>query len=261
MRVATPRHDFWCDFYQDFLAPRGGYPIINKKGKWILDKKIPSESEKENYFASLVNSILMEQENICQLPNIENFVKRVNCEWMKSRRLTGSANSKDRGVKEIWFNSKSRDYFWLSNLFATLIYSENPSKIFMGVETAYKAHKAQLASDMSVEKMMAITQMTDLKAAQKIKVKIHDNSEEQLVSIMKQLIHYKFSQNSYLQNYLLATDTLPLVEHTDHPFWGDGSSTSSEEKGSGLNMLGRILMEERESIRANLLDESSEKDS
>ena len=46
---------------------------------------------------------------------------------------------------------------------------------------------------------------------------------------------------------VLSTGDSKLVEHTENDdYWGDGGD------GSGKNMLGRILMEVRTSLRENL---------
>jgi ribA/ribD-fused uncharacterized protein len=48
-----------------------------------------------------------------------------------------------------------------------------------------------------------------------------------------------------LRVILLATGEAKLVEHTSNDaYWGDGGD------GSGKNMLGRVLMEVRERLRA-----------
>ncbi len=55
----------------------------------------------------------------------------------------------------------------------------------------------------------------------------------------------KFTQHDELRAMLLGTGEAKLVEHTaDDAHWGDGGD------GTGKNMLGRILMEVREKLRA-----------
>jgi N-glycosidase YbiA len=54
----------------------------------------------------------------------------------------------------------------------------------------------------------------------------------------------KFTQHDELSALLLSTGDSKLVEHTENDdYWGDGGD------GSGKNMLGRILMQVRESLR------------
>ncbi len=66
------------------------------------------------------------------------------------------------------------------------------------------------------------------------------------IQVMREAVFAKFSQNEELKTLLLGTGDAELIEHTtrDH-FWGDGGD------GSGKNMLGRILMEVRETLQTN----------
>lgn len=63
--------------------------------------------------------------------------------------------------------------------------------------------------------------------------------------IMRIAVMEKFKQNDEARDILLATNHLVLVEHTKNDsYWGDGGD------GSGKNMLGNILMETRNILRA-----------
>ena len=62
--------------------------------------------------------------------------------------------------------------------------------------------------------------------------------------VMREAIHAKFTQHPDLKEKLLATGYRYLIEHTEKDtYWADGGD------GTGKNMLGRILMEEREKLR------------
>lgn len=62
--------------------------------------------------------------------------------------------------------------------------------------------------------------------------------------VMREAVRAKFTQHRKLRNILLSTGDALLVEHTTNDFyWGDGGD------GTGLNMLGKILMEIREELR------------
>lgn len=66
------------------------------------------------------------------------------------------------------------------------------------------------------------------------------------VDIMREAVRAKFSQHETLAELLLLTGDAPLIEHTDNDsYWADGGD------GSGKNMLGRILMEVRETLQAS----------
>jgi ribA/ribD-fused uncharacterized protein len=62
--------------------------------------------------------------------------------------------------------------------------------------------------------------------------------------IMREALRAKFTQHEDLRKILLETGDARLVEHTTNDrYWGDGGD------GSGLNMLGKLLMELREELR------------
>lgn len=62
--------------------------------------------------------------------------------------------------------------------------------------------------------------------------------------IMREAVLAKFEQHPDLLSLLLSTGDAEIVEHTrNDSYWGDGGD------GSGLNMLGRILVEIRERLR------------
>ncbi|MEL6903463.1 MAG: NADAR family protein [Cyanobacteria bacterium J06606_4] len=62
--------------------------------------------------------------------------------------------------------------------------------------------------------------------------------------IMRQALYAKFAQHPSLKEMLLATGEANIVEHTKNDsYWGDGGD------GTGLNMLGKILVELREELK------------
>jgi N-glycosidase YbiA len=62
---------------------------------------------------------------------------------------------------------------------------------------------------------------------------------------MRQALRAKFTQHPDIQKILLETGNEELIENTtkDH-YWGCGST------GTGKNMLGKLLMELRDELRA-----------
>jgi ribA/ribD-fused uncharacterized protein len=65
------------------------------------------------------------------------------------------------------------------------------------------------------------------------------------VAVMREAVRAKFTQHDDLREVLLATGEALIVEHTDNDdYWGDGGD------GRGKNMLGKILREVREELRA-----------
>ena len=62
--------------------------------------------------------------------------------------------------------------------------------------------------------------------------------------IMREALRAKFTQHKDLKKILLETGDAVLVEHTSNDsYWGDGGD------GSGLNMLGKLLVELREELK------------
>lgn len=76
------------------------------------------------------------------------------------------------------------------------------------------------------------------------KHKLRRDWEAIKVGVMREAVMAKFTQHGDLRALLLSTGDAKLVEHTDNDdYWGDGGD------GSGKNMLGRILMQVRDSLR------------
>ena len=69
--------------------------------------------------------------------------------------------------------------------------------------------------------------------------------EDVKVDIMRTALRAKVTQHAEVRETLLATGTATLVEHTvNDSYWADGGD------GTGLNMLGRLLMEIRDALLA-----------
>jgi len=65
--------------------------------------------------------------------------------------------------------------------------------------------------------------------------------------LMEQIVYAKFSQNESFKKVLLETGNKILVEHTRNDnYWADGGN------GSGLNMLGKILMKVRDRLQSTI---------
>lgn len=66
-------------------------------------------------------------------------------------------------------------------------------------------------------------------------------------NVMREAVRAKFTQHDDLRAILLATGDARIVEHTSNDdYWGDGGD------GSGMNMLGKILMEIRAELREQI---------
>jgi N-glycosidase YbiA len=99
-----------------------------------------------------------------------------------------------------------------------------------------KAYKAKIRKSNSP--MLAARMGRDRKQ------KLRRDWESAKVGVMRAAVLTKFTQHEELRVLLLSTGDFKLVEHTENDdYWGDGGD------GSGNNMLGRILMKVRESLR------------
>ncbi len=130
-------------------------------------------------------------------------------------------------------------FFFLSNFYmAPVTYN---GQQFTNSEAAFQAQKCKYEKDK--EQFLQL----DPSAAKKLgyKVVIRDDWEEVKVSIMKDIVTAKFTQNPVLKDKLLATEDAYLEEGND---WGD--KTWGTVNGVGKNYLGKILMEVREILRS-----------
>lgn len=84
------------------------------------------------------------------------------------------------------------------------------------------------------------------------KQRLRRDWESVKVSVMRQAITAKFTQHPELQVRLLSTGDARIVEHTENDdYWGDGGD------GRGKNMLGRLLMELRETLQSDAAEDSA----
>ena len=65
------------------------------------------------------------------------------------------------------------------------------------------------------------------------------------VPVMKLCLEHKFRTSHTLHSFLMSTERARIEERTHDRFWGTGSKSSG---GSGVNMLGRLLCEVRETL-------------
>lgn len=219
------------------------FPIKQNERTWKISRSI--QGNKSDYIERLAQYIIQEGAEIAHLNQAPNLITQFNKKWMEIKKVNAH-KIKDKGhvPKEILFNSKSESYSWLSNLYPTLIwfhFDNLPPKVYYGAESAYKATKAFLTGKSEIGNAIALS--TDLRKIVKSELPY---PEKLSIQLMQAVIHSKFHQNRVLMEMLQKTTSSQLVEHTDHPFWGDASSTSCKEKGNGKNYLGSILMQIRD---------------
>lgn len=74
---------------------------------------------------------------------------------------------------------------------------------------------------------------------------LREDWEQVKDDVMRKAVYAKFSQNNELKDILLKTGLEDIIENTSNDYyWGCGTN------GSGSNMLGIILMEIRDKLKA-----------
>lgn len=77
------------------------------------------------------------------------------------------------------------------------------------------------------------------------KKKLRADWEAVKLDIMRKALRAKFTQHEELRAVLISTGDADIIEHTaNDSFWGDGGD------GTGRKMLGQLLMELREELKA-----------
>lgn len=129
-------------------------------------------------------------------------------------------------------------FYFLSNFYkASILYD---GIIYMNAEAAFQAQKTN--------NMVERVYMSEMGPAEAKrygrKVKLRKDWNDVRLSVMKDIVYVKFSQNPDLKEKLLATGEARLEEGNDwgDRFWGTVG-------GSGENHLGKILMEIREQFQ------------
>ncbi|MDB6174435.1 MAG: Swarming motility protein ybiA [Chthoniobacteraceae bacterium] len=91
----------------------------------------------------------------------------------------------------------------------------------------------------------AVSPVSAGRLARKLADAVRADWEEVMEKVMREGLMAKFTQHHDLRRFLLSTGTLMLIAHTESDwYWGDGGD------GSGLNRLGFMLMEVRESLKS-----------
>jgi len=141
------------------------------------------------------------------------------------------------------------EYRFLSNFWTVPIEFEGLS--FPSVEHAFVAAKT-LDQNERVH-IAHIGTAREVKAYGR-KLKLRPDWEEVKVSVMTQLVTQKFTNYSGLKRRLLETGDQELIEGN---WWGDKFWGVDLKTGIGQNKLGKILMDVREELSAQLTELNS----
>jgi len=118
-------------------------------------------------------------------------------------------------------------------------------------EHAYQARKAYLPTDF--EKICNAATPDEAKRIAK-NIQYVDDWDDARVDVMRNVVEAKFKQDALAQRMLLQTNNAVLVERNDwnDTFWGVTRICG------GYNILGKILMDVRDSLRQPRLDGTTE---
>jgi len=142
----------------------------------------------------------------------------------------------------IRFYSTADEYGEFSNFAAYPISLQGKS--WPTTEHFFQAQKFGEPKDQE-EIRTANTPMLAARLGRDRKRRLRKDWESVKVGVMREALEAKFRQHEDLRRLLLSTGSAGIVEHTENDsYWGDGGD------GSGRNMLGKLLMEVREKLRA-----------
>lgn len=155
---------------------------------------------------------------------------QVRPEWTKRETMT------------ICFISQ-QDYDWMSNFYRAPFMHEGFA--WHTVEHAFQAAKVNFEGQWAKRIRLAATPGEAKRLGRKCPLR--KDWEDVKVDVMRSLVQEKLKAHPELQDKLLATGTVRLEEdaHWDR-FWGTGKTGPG---GNGKNMMGKILMDLRDSLR------------
>ena len=144
----------------------------------------------------------------------------------------------------IKFYSHKNEHGWGSNFYASPI--ELKGKTWPTTEHYFQAQKvAGTKWETKIRKCKA--PMDAALMGRRKDLPLRSDWEQVKDDVMREAIHAKFTQHPDLKEKLLATGDEYLIEHTvKDKYWADAGD------GSGKNMLGKILVEERAKLRETL---------
>lgn len=118
--------------------------------------------------------------------------------------------------------------------------------VFPTSEHAYQASKCVDNND--VQTFCDIKMHASKSFGMGRKIKLRPDWETSKLSVMEDVVFHKFTQNSLinLKQTLLETNDAYLIEHT--PVKGRDKFWADDHNGTGLNNLGKILMNTREKL-------------
>lgn len=135
-------------------------------------------------------------------------------------------------------NSFRGDYYFLSNFYSAPVEYEGIT--YKNNEAAFQAQKTP---SLSTKLHFASLNPSEAKKMGR-KVILRKDWEDVKYQIMVDIVHAKFDQNPELKEKLIATGDEELIEGNN---WGD--KIWGQVNGEGRNLLGHILMNERDYLK------------
>jgi N-glycosidase YbiA len=137
----------------------------------------------------------------------------------------------------IHFNSKSKEWCWLSNFFLSPMRLEE--KDYLTVEHWFQSQKFT-NPELQEKVRLAATAAHAKKLGRTKDSSFRSNWDSVKEEILYQGLKAKFQQNSLLQTLLLKTGSEELIEQSPwDSYWGSGRT------GKGKNRMGFLLMKLR----------------
>lgn len=145
--------------------------------------------------------------------------------------------------KEILFYGPHEEYGFLGNWYPAAIFLKG--KIWPTSEHYYQAQKFVGTEYEEICRRLPSPRETfELSRRPDVPVDLH--WDEKKLDIMKEVVRAKFTQNPELAERLIGTGNARLIENSPvDDYWGIGAN------GDGENLLGKILMDLRESMKGN----------
>lgn len=137
-------------------------------------------------------------------------------------------------------------YRFLSNFFVAPI--AMPADPTIGWPSVEHGYQALLAADPSDRDWIVQAPSPGEAKKRARKCRRREGADDLRIPLMRELVHLKFTQHPVLRQKLLDTGSRELVEGNT---WGDTFWGVDEVRG-GQNVLGQILMNQREIARNTL---------
>lgn len=138
-------------------------------------------------------------------------------------------------------------YSFLSNFYPAKVFFDGVT--FLNSESAYQAQKCKNEE----ERLLFAKLSSDESKSLGRKVDCREDWDEVKLSLMKDIVYNKFTQNPHLAKALADTREMPLLEGNN---WGDLYWGVDLKTGDGENNLGKILMNLRKEFIENGIPET-----